>query len=533
MDDILVGNISNGGVIASQTSETFSHNNNGEDVIVLVALRDARTADTITGVTYGGAAMAPDVSNHMQDVPSSTNGDLRTYIFRKQGAAAGANNVVVSFSGTVVHGAAFAVSVSGLNASGQPDATANAGEPEPGSEVAIDTQITTVAQKVIIFDVAYSKDNANFNVGTGRTQIGQLSPNGGDDRAFASYVIKSAQGTYTIDWADTNYGDDYSHSVVAYKAAGTNANVNASTLSTTASVQAPTKTALKEPSVLTSTTSIIAPTVQISATKQVSELTASTALQAPVPAVVKDPASLGSVASLQDPTIYAERHVNLTPAVLTALSSLPTSIWSISPNVNALSATASIQAVSLSITKSIAVLTATAGLESPNLSVTKAVSELVATASMLSPTVSVDADINFLASVLSTTASLQTPSPEVRKAISELAVTVNLLSTAQSILKDIGVLSAISSIESPSVGAAENVTVNAQVLSITASLVPAVISLLGPSIAGSTFYSDDIDEVSGGSHSLAGSTFYDSAIPDPESDENSIADSVVYNEPMP
>lgn len=212
---ISVGNIANGGVIAAQTSETFSLNNNKEDVIVLVALRDERTAATVTA-TYAGAAMTADVSQSQQD--NSSTKDLRTYIFRKQGAATGANDVVVTFSNSVEHGGAFAVAVSDLNDTGQPDAIASAGENEPGSEVTIDTSITTVAADTIIFDVVYGKDNADYTVGTGRTQIGQLSPNGGDDRCFASYVIKSAAGSYTIDWADTNYGDDYSHSVVSYKA---------------------------------------------------------------------------------------------------------------------------------------------------------------------------------------------------------------------------------------------------------------------------------------------------------------------------
>lgn len=211
---ISVGNIANGGVIASQTSETFSLNNNKEDVIVLVALRDERTAATVTA-TYAGAAMTEDKTQSQQDDNSTK--DLRTYIFRKQGAATGANNVVLTFSNSVEHGGAFAVAVSDLNDTGQPDSTASAGENEPGSEVTIDTSITTVASDVIIFDIAYSKDNSDYTVGSGRTQIGQLSPNSGDDRCFASYVIKSAQGTFTIDWADTHYGDDYSHSVVAYK----------------------------------------------------------------------------------------------------------------------------------------------------------------------------------------------------------------------------------------------------------------------------------------------------------------------------
>lgn len=229
---ISVGNTTNSGVLAGATSTTFALNNNKEDVIVLVAIRDEEVAATATA-TYAGAAMTEDVTKLQEDGDSAN--DARTYIFRKQGAATGSNNVVVTFSENTAHAAVFAIAVSDLNDTGQPDATATAGENfvspyGAAQDTFIDTSITTVAADTIVLDVVYSKQAADFTVGSGRTQIGQLNVNGGDDRAMASYVIKTAAGASTIDWTDSvaagaGGADDYSHSVVSYKATAASTSV--------------------------------------------------------------------------------------------------------------------------------------------------------------------------------------------------------------------------------------------------------------------------------------------------------------------
>ena len=212
VEDISIGNMSNGGVIASQSSETFSHNNNGEDVIVLVALRDTETADTVTGVTYGGEAMTQDKAVLLEDDDSGA--DLRVYVYRKQGALTGANNVVVSFSGSVDHGAAFAVSLSGLAQSGQPDATASDSDLTYGQDP--DGAITTVATKTIVFDVLYHKGD-NLVVGGGQTEIGNLSPNGSGDKVAASYKIVSSAGSQSMNWSASS-NDDWLQALVSYEA---------------------------------------------------------------------------------------------------------------------------------------------------------------------------------------------------------------------------------------------------------------------------------------------------------------------------
>lgn len=216
---ISVGNLSNGGVIAAASSETFAHDNNGDDVIVLVAIRDTETAATATA-TYAGEAMTADVTHLVED--SDSTADLRCYAFRKQGAATGSNNVVVTFSNAIDHGGAFAASVSDLNDTGQPDVTGTGGSPLGGAGPADPSvTVTTVASDTILFDVVYNKTGNALTKHAAQTQIGNLSPNGGGDRCGASYKIVSASGSQSMSWttASAPDQDDWGQVVVAYKQA--------------------------------------------------------------------------------------------------------------------------------------------------------------------------------------------------------------------------------------------------------------------------------------------------------------------------
>lgn len=210
---ITVGNTSNSGVLASVNSSTHSHANNGEDVFVMVALRDARTAATISSVTYAGVTMNQDKSQQNLDTDSSS--DLRVYIFSLLGASSGANNVVVTFSGTVDHAAVFAISANDLDSS-QPD-TANSSYGYFGSDPS--TSVTTISADTIIFDVVYNKTGNALTQNASQTSIGNLSPNGGGDRVGASYKIVASSGGHTMSWTTASGGDqdDWVQVVVAYK----------------------------------------------------------------------------------------------------------------------------------------------------------------------------------------------------------------------------------------------------------------------------------------------------------------------------
>ena len=215
---ISVGNTANSGVLAAASSTTFSLNNNKQDVVVLVAIRDAATTATAT-VTYNGEAMTEDKMQFFDD-PDGAN-DLRAYVFRKTGAATGANDVVVTFSSSVDHAGVWAVAVDGLDSSGQPDATNGDGK---NNSAGLDPSITltTIDANTIIFGVVYSKHDAgggSFTAASGSTSVGQLNVNGGGDRAMANYKIVSSPGSNTISWTGNGAYDDWVYAAAAYKQA--------------------------------------------------------------------------------------------------------------------------------------------------------------------------------------------------------------------------------------------------------------------------------------------------------------------------
>ncbi len=211
---ISIGNTANSGVLAAVTSTTFAIDNNKEDVIVSVTIRDTRTADTATA-TYAGAAMTSDRSDLYTD--GDTSIDLRTYIFRKTSASTGSNNVVVTFSGSVDHAGAYALAAAGLSATGQPDVTNSASaDATAGTDPSV-TFTTTVADTLLI-DAVYNKSGTDLVAATGQTIVAQLGVNAGGDTALAGYEILSASGSQTSTYTET-VDDDWLITSVAYAAA--------------------------------------------------------------------------------------------------------------------------------------------------------------------------------------------------------------------------------------------------------------------------------------------------------------------------
>jgi hypothetical protein len=197
---------------ATGTESTLSFDNNKSDVIVLLALRDTRTAATASA-TYGGDAMTADITRLRTDGDSTA--DLRCYIFRKQQAKTGANNVVVTLSAAADYWAFYAVAVSGLHTAGQPEITGGAdADLTAGTDPSV--TVTTVTAEAIGFTVAYNKSGTSMTAGSSQTIIGQVSVNGTSDRTVAGYLIYSTAGSKTLTWTETT-DDDWCSVLAVYR----------------------------------------------------------------------------------------------------------------------------------------------------------------------------------------------------------------------------------------------------------------------------------------------------------------------------
>jgi len=140
---------------ASASSQTFAHTCSGSNRILFVATR-AGTTDNVTGATYGGVAMT------LVNKVLIASGSRYLYLFMLVNPASGANNVVLTASGSVDF-CSFASSYTGAKQTGQPDAhttnTNNGTSPYSAS-------LTTVADNSWVVAIAYN-DAGGAAAGTG------------------------------------------------------------------------------------------------------------------------------------------------------------------------------------------------------------------------------------------------------------------------------------------------------------------------------------------------------------------------------
>lgn len=183
------------GNTAGATSLTFSHTcGTGANRILWVGFRVGTSSDVATGVTYNGVAMTQAVKK------SGAGGSHYTYLYYLVNPATGANNVVISLSGSQsIIG--VSASYTGANQSGQPDATTSA-TAEPGTS--INASVTVVAsQSWVISFVA----NDGALAMTGSTGVTSVRDNG----SWVSNIVSlgdsnagQSAGSYGMTWTSSS-----------------------------------------------------------------------------------------------------------------------------------------------------------------------------------------------------------------------------------------------------------------------------------------------------------------------------------------
>lgn len=213
-----VGNTASSGALAGGTSNTLSLNNNKKDVFVAALIRDTRTAATATA-TYAGAAMTADKTNLYVD--GDTTADLRLYIFRKTGAATGANNIVVTLNAAADFWAVIGLCAVSNIITGVPEVT-QAGSADAAAATNPSLTFTTVTSRGLLIDAVYNK-SATSMTANGQTIVAQVGVNGGSDKCLMGYAILGAAGSNTSTWTEPGIDDDW-NMISAVYAAGIFAN---------------------------------------------------------------------------------------------------------------------------------------------------------------------------------------------------------------------------------------------------------------------------------------------------------------------
>lgn len=194
----------NGG---STASLTFSYTvGSGANRLLSVCVTGDTTVDDVTGATYNGVSMS------LIAKIQATAGTRWSYSFYLLAPASGAHNVVIS-AGSSHFLLAGAADYSGVNASGQPDATATNSINIPASSMS--TSVTTVANNdwAILCENGFSSGPPTAGAGSTVRAV---------DAAFGTWGIFDSNGPITPAGSysmTTGYGSvsDITHVIGAFK----------------------------------------------------------------------------------------------------------------------------------------------------------------------------------------------------------------------------------------------------------------------------------------------------------------------------
>lgn len=182
---------------ASVSSLTWSHTCTGSDLVLVVTV-GVFGGQTVTGVTYNGVALTQVGT----DIQGSYN---LSDIWKLTSPATGANNIVVSLSGTADAIRAGGISFAG--ASGTVDGFASSKGAAAGSTVNASVNVTSKTSNKVVGICLSQLNTSNFTIGAGQSSIFEIE--GGVRPCASSYedgAVTTAFG-YTIN--STVAGENY------------------------------------------------------------------------------------------------------------------------------------------------------------------------------------------------------------------------------------------------------------------------------------------------------------------------------------
>lgn len=177
-----------GGSALPGNSITYSHTCTGTNLILIVAITSNNT-DVITGVTYNGDALTLGKK-------STDTGPVK-YFYYKLGPATGAHDVVVSASAADQFLRATSVSYTGVQQSGQPDAT----DESRDTATSTTTSLTQVVNNAWQVGMGSNSGAGTLSAGTG---IGATRGNVGSILYVGDSNAVTSAGTQTLTWNNTS-----------------------------------------------------------------------------------------------------------------------------------------------------------------------------------------------------------------------------------------------------------------------------------------------------------------------------------------
>jgi methionine-rich copper-binding protein CopC len=211
---------------AARTSSTFSHTVAVGDDRLLLVVTSTRGDDSVSTVTYGGSGLTL-----AQATGSGGSTGQRVEVWYMVAPATGANDVVVTYSGSVNPDVISAMSYTGVDQTNPIGATNGAFGVSTGPSVSL---TSTVADALIVGGVSSrGGDTDPYTPGTGTTERYDTATgthNSSDDGATGGEESAATTGSYTFDFTQS-VSDDWA--IVAVEVKPTAGDVTAPTLSST------------------------------------------------------------------------------------------------------------------------------------------------------------------------------------------------------------------------------------------------------------------------------------------------------------
>lgn len=194
VSDITFDYASNSGYQAAASSYSWSHVTAWQNRYLTVGVGMLSLAQTVTGITYAGAAMS------FLGAKNSVSGAARIELWGLANPSLGSNTIAVTLSGSIAS-AAGAVSFCGVNQTSSTESFNSAQATNVGAADAT-VNVTTVANYDWIIDVVATSDTA-ITVGSGQTSQVNVTGAGGS-AAMATFPNENPAGTVAMYW--TNVG---------------------------------------------------------------------------------------------------------------------------------------------------------------------------------------------------------------------------------------------------------------------------------------------------------------------------------------
>lgn len=200
----------NSGAQLAASTFNWSHTVSGSDRILVVGYggRDATAGDMVlTSVTYGTLALTKLRSDAV-----TVDTSFRSEIWYLIGAPTGSASITVTSTGAVEACAASATSFTGVH---QISPIAGQGGAS-GITLALSCNVVTVLDKAWIMDILYSR-SGTITANVAQTEITNLGVNSNDDKVGSSYKPNVTAITNTMDWTESNDGNDWVMSAIALR----------------------------------------------------------------------------------------------------------------------------------------------------------------------------------------------------------------------------------------------------------------------------------------------------------------------------